>query len=236
METGRQQTQVAAGLHKRIWSRGLLPGAAGVLFGQGEKTSMGEVSRVRIASAIPGRVRLKVPRNRGMLEGMRTIADAFTSCTEVSDVQVNPQTGSILIRYDPERGSLEDLRLALQHLGIAIDQERDAKALPSFGGTVSKASEKITRKFSEMNARVGEATNGNGDLRFFFPLGLGAFTVHQIIRHGLKLEDIPWYATGWYAYQSFVSLNREAEQENQPADRSLDPPNELPANAGAQIT
>jgi len=51
-----------------------------------------------------------------MLEGMQQVADALTSRVEVSDVQVNPQTGSILVRYDPERGSLNDLCSALRQL------------------------------------------------------------------------------------------------------------------------
>ncbi len=40
---------------------------------------MGEVSQVRIISAIAGRVRLKVPRRGGMLKEMQRIADALTS-------------------------------------------------------------------------------------------------------------------------------------------------------------
>ncbi len=57
----------------------------------------------------------------------------------------------------------------------------------------------------DLNARVGRATNGLGDLRVFVPLGLGVLTVRQIFRHGLKLDDLPWYVTVWYAYQSFIT-------------------------------
>ncbi len=75
---------------------------------------MGKAPQVRIISAIPGRVRLKVTRKRGMIEEMQQIADALTARAGVGDVQVNSQTGSLLVNYDPERGSLDDLRSALR--------------------------------------------------------------------------------------------------------------------------
>ncbi len=40
---------------------------------------MDEASQARIVSALPGRVRLKVSRRGGMLEGMQHIADALTA-------------------------------------------------------------------------------------------------------------------------------------------------------------
>ncbi len=141
---------------------------------------MGEVSQVRIVSTIPGRVRLKVPRRGGMLEEMQRIADALTARAGVSDVQINHQTSSILVHYDPERGSLDDLRSALQHLGIIINQETTNGVSPSSGGETSEASVNITRKLVELNTRVGRATNGLGDLRLFVPLGLGALSFKQM--------------------------------------------------------
>ncbi len=194
---------------------------------------MGEVSQVRIVSTIPGRLRLKVPRRGGMLEEMQRIADALTARAGVSDVQVNPQTGSILVHYDPERGSLDDLRSALQHLGIIINQETNSGVSPSSGAEASEASVNITRKLIELNTRVGRATNGLGDLRLFVPLGLGAITIRQIIRHGLKLDNLPWYVTGWYAYQSFINLNHETLQQNQSTDGSA---GDDATNAEAQLT
>ena len=185
---------------------------------------MGEVSQVRIISVIPGRVRLKVPRRGGMLEDMQQIADALTSRVEVSDVQVNPQTGSILVRYDPERGSLNDLCSALRQLGIAINEVRPVGTVSTSGGGTSEASANLTRMLGDLNTRVGRATNELGDLRLFVPLGLGVLTVRQIFRHGLKLDDLPWYVVGWYAFQTFTTLNRKTHQPAHAADRAANIP------------
>ncbi len=185
---------------------------------------MGEVSQVRIISVIPGRVRLKVPRRGGMLEDMQRIADALTARTGVSDVRVNPQTGSILVHYDPERGSLDDLRSALRPLGITINQENTFGTVSTSGGGTSEASANLTRMLGNLNTRVGRATNELGDLRLFVPLGLGVLTVRQIFRNGLKLDDLPWYVTVWYAYQSFITLNPTTHQPAQAEDRTASIP------------
>jgi hypothetical protein len=36
-----------------------------------------------------------------------------------------------------------------------------------------------------------------------------------MIRHGLKLDEIPWYVAAWYAYQSFGARDHQAWRENQ---------------------
>ncbi|MCA1575058.1 MAG: hypothetical protein LC770_11085 [Acidobacteria bacterium] len=185
---------------------------------------MDEVSQARIISSIPGRVRLKVSRRGGMLESMQQIADALSKRVEVSDVQLNPQTGSILVRYDPERGSLDDLRSGLRQIGITINEVRPIGTGSTSGGETSEASANLTRLLGDLNARIGRATNGLGDLRLFVPLGLGALTVRQIFRHGLKLDDLPWYVTMWYAYQSFITLNPTTHQPAQAADRAASIP------------
>jgi len=184
--------------------------------------------QVHIMSAIPGRVRLKVPRGRGMLQTMQRIADALSLRDEVSDVQVHPHTGSILVHYDPERVKLDELHLALQLLGIAIHRATTTGAPSSVAG-VSEASATITRKVAGLNAWVGQATNGLGDLRLFVPLGLAAITTQQIVRHGLKVHDLPWYVGAWYAYQSFVTLNRGTRVSDQAA------PAEAETSSDAQV-
>ncbi len=185
---------------------------------------MDEVAQARIVSSIPGRVRLKVSRRGGMLESMQRIADALTTRVEVSDVQLNPQTGSILIRYDPERSSLDDLRSGLRQQGIVINEVRPIGTGANSGGGTSEASANLTRMLGNLNARVGRATNGLGNLRLFVPLGLGALTIRQIFRHGLKLDDLPWYVTVWYAYQSFITLNPTTHQPAQAEDRTASIP------------
>lgn len=183
---------------------------------------MGDISQARIVSAVLGRVRLKVPRRPGMLEMMQRTADALNSRPGVSDVQVKPRTGSILVLYDPERGNLDDLRLALQQSGIMVSEEGTQNS-PSSGWDASEASLNVARKMDELNTWIGRATSGVGDLRLFMPLGLGALALHQMVRHGLKLDEIPWYVAAWYAYQSFRAPDHHFSQQSQPTATSPQP-------------
>lgn len=64
-----------------------------------------------IAHSIQGRVRVRIPSERGDVEYFERVADALRAAPGVRDVRVNPTTGSVLIRYDGE--------IRLRELGAA---------------------------------------------------------------------------------------------------------------------
>ena len=57
------------------------------------------------------------------------------------------------------------------------------------------------------NKKFEQATSGEVDLRFLFPLGLSLLAVRQILVKGWQLELIPWYVLAWYSFDSFIKLN-----------------------------
>ncbi len=66
----------------------------------------------------------------------------------------------------------------------------------------------VTQVVSTLNAEIGRATDGIVDLQVLMPLGLSALALRQILVKGLQIDEIPWYAMAWYAFDSFVKLNR----------------------------
>ncbi|WP_414566719.1 MULTISPECIES: DUF5132 domain-containing protein [unclassified Anabaena] len=60
---------------------------------------------------------------------------------------------------------------------------------------------------SDINADVNRMTNGVADLRLLAPLALGLFAIGQLIKQGLKFEEIPWYILAWFAFDAFIKLN-----------------------------
>ncbi len=112
-------------------------------------------------------------------------------------------------------------------------KKRAGMSSPSAGGA-SQASANLTRALGDLNTRVGRATNELADLRLLVPLGLGVLTVRQIFRHGLKLNDVPWYEAGWYAFQTFITLNHETRQQTQSRDRSVVTPGNAVTSAEKQ--
>lgn len=94
-----------------------------------------------------------------MVEEMQRIADALTARSGVGDVQVNPQTGSLLVHYDPEHGSLNDLRSALRQLDITVNEVRPTGTGSTSGRGTSEASANLTRMLGDLNTRVGRRMN-----------------------------------------------------------------------------
>jgi len=59
-------------------------------------------SSAHIAHHIPGRLRLKVPGAKGNPAFLDQVRAALTSVEGVSEIEVNPVTGSVLVHYDPD--------------------------------------------------------------------------------------------------------------------------------------
>ncbi|WP_448564204.1 DUF5132 domain-containing protein [Trichothermofontia sp.] len=68
-----------------------------------------------------------------------------------------------------------------------------------------------------LDTQTRTLTRGWVDLKTLIPLGLSAIALRQLLTKGLRLEDIPWYVLAWYAFDSFVILNRESVN-NRPSE------------------
>ncbi len=169
---------------------------------------------VTVVSAIPGRLRFKVPVERRSPEAMRRITNAF-SAIEVSGVDTNVQTGSVLVHYDPEKLPFDELEDAFDEFdatpvfGPRLVERGVAEASPSA---------RVVDVAQELNRRVARATRG-ADLRLLVPLGLGALSVRQAFRDSPGLKQAPWYVLAWYAFDSFVKLNGRVVAESERVER-----------------
>ena len=61
-----------------------------------------------VAHATWGRVRLRLPSERGDLPHLERIADGLRRCPVVTDVTVNARTGSVLVRHRGEFGAVAE--------------------------------------------------------------------------------------------------------------------------------
>lgn len=82
---------------------------------------------------------------------------------------------------------------------------------------VSQSAGEVMNAVSEINAQVGWLTNGVVDLRVLMPLGLGAIALRQLATKGLQIDELPWYAFAWYAFDSFNKLNQTEQPQSRPA-------------------
>lgn len=164
-----------------------------------------------VVSSTPGRTRLRVSDKRRNPQEMARIASALKARPEVHDVSTNVQTGSILVHHDQQHSSLYDISATLRDLGVILGEVTDTE-IPFLQGKSDMATG-LTSAISDLNQRVGLATNGVVDLRFLFPLGLAALALRQLQRNGLQIDAAPWYVLAWYAFDSFIKLHSTQEPQ-----------------------
>ncbi|MBE9049431.1 DUF5132 domain-containing protein [Nostocales cyanobacterium LEGE 11386] len=75
----------------------------------------------------------------------------------------------------------------------------------------SEVAQDFLNVMSDFNSDVSRMTNGVADLRLLVPVVLGLFTIRQLLKQGLQLEEIPWYVLAWFTFDTFVKLNKEYE-------------------------
>lgn len=88
--------------------------------------------RLQIVHRLPGRLRLRVPAIRQIDQAQQEWAfvwrDLLGGTGEIESVEVNPTTGSVLIRYDPDRLTEAELLAFLQAVNRLVLQHVDRLA------------------------------------------------------------------------------------------------------------
>lgn len=162
-----------------------------------------------VVSSTPNRTRLRVSPKRRNPEEMARIAKALKAHPDVNEVRANLQTGSIVVHHSHKDNSWDDLSAILQDLGIVLGSITDVD-LP-FSRGKSEVAADLTSAVSDLNERVGLATDGVVDLRLLVPIGLAALSLRELGRNGWEFQAAPWYVLAWYAFDSFIKLHYTAE-------------------------
>lgn len=152
----------------------------------------------KVVSSTPQRLRLRVDPPQRQSRDMHRIASVLNANPQVERVSTNLHSGSITIYHDGKNGSLDNVFATLRDLGVIFVELTEGK---------TEAAAQVSNAIVDLNRRVRQATNGELDIQFLFPLGLGILAVRQLLSKGLQLETIPWYVLAWYAFDSFIKLN-----------------------------
>jgi len=157
---------------------------------------------------------------------MQTIHQELDRQSGIGAVETNAATGSVVVHYDPERRSTDEILGILRDVGVIVrDVARTGgEELPEFGH--STTSKTILEAFSDLDRRVSRATGRKVDLKLLFPLGLGTIGIWQVLRAGFGFSEIPGYILLWYAFDSFHKLHIQIpssreETIGETADRRL---------------
>lgn len=156
-------------------------------------------SGLRVASAIPGRIRLRAIDRAGR-QRLASLTDELGAWPEVTGVQPRAQSSSLIVRCEPK------------HAPAVADRLRELGVDPRAGGpspAPRSPAAAIGGAASSANRAVGRRLDGT-DLRVLVPLGLGLLAARRAMSGDHRLADAPWYVLAWYASETFWKFRGES--------------------------
>jgi hypothetical protein len=169
-----------------------------------------ELKGIKVAHALPGRVRLKIPRVKENPELARQAQERLSRVPGIRKVKANPATGSLLILYDlamlASVETLGPLGEIFGELFPEVAEEELAAGLQEMLETGDEAQP----AGSLLGILPGLANPGlfrNLNLNLLLPLSLLFLGVRRLTTS--KENPFPaWYDYLWFAFSTFVMLNR----------------------------
>jgi len=150
---------------------------------------------MRVVSAVPGRVRLRLLLPAADGERLAALAEALEARPEVFEVLLRRSSGSIIVRHDTQPAALAAFDEALSALGVT----------PASAVNQGVAADRMHGAAVAVNGMVARTTGS--DLRLLAPLTLGLLSLRRAMRGGPRIGDAPWYVLAWYAWETYAQLN-----------------------------
>ena len=177
------------------------------------------IYRAHVTHHIPGRVRVKMPHAKGNPEMLNRVKAAISPQPGVRSVEVNPATGSVLVRYDPElhenyQASLAEHAERTQLFEIKPPELTEADEIASkieaeaeFLAEHSETARSVVTFVKHLNEGIKQATDNTVDLKVLLPLGLAVYTFFEV---GSDAVTPLWITLGIFSFNSFIALHHSA--------------------------
>jgi hypothetical protein len=186
---------------------------------------------IDIVSNTPGRLRLKVDRERRLPEVMEQIVTALKTFADFDRVRSNISNGSLTIYYNPEKVDFTEVFSQLHSLGVILDD------IPE---NISQTSVPTARLTDAIGLRPGEAiagldrkikqtTEDSIDLRSLATTLFSLFAWRQISKVP-GLRKISWFILAWYIFESLLKFNNRSERSPSPKQVQAESNEQLKAN------
>jgi Zn-dependent membrane protease YugP len=158
---------------------------------------------VRIASHVPGRLRIKVRGGKYDLHALGRIKNGLEAKEGVCGVRASPATGSLTIHYDPKRHSTAGVLGLLKDVDVLVESLTQAPVVAETGADAA-ATLTVGEAIDDLNARFIRWSGLPIDLRTVLPLAFVGAGVWSMLRNGLMLERVPGWLLLWLGFDLFV--------------------------------
>lgn len=146
-----------------------------------------------IKHQLPGRVRLKIPQKRGDFRYFDRIAELFTDCPGITQLQLNPPAASILICHGTETDFLNIAEFAQTNgLFTIIEQpEEETFSIPRL--PIPKLTSTVLNRLDES---LMDFSQGRLDGRSLLFLSLIGLAIRQMTKGHIMgpASSLLWYA------------------------------------------
>jgi hypothetical protein len=160
------------------------------------------ISNAVIAHASTGRLRIKIPSQKGNLAALKSQGDQLAACPGILSIEVNPGTGSILLLHQT---TVREIAEYARSKNLFSLQEQKGPKVPS-----ADLRRNLGETFKSVDRRIQNLTDGDMDLSGFALAALIVAGTAQILAG--NAGAIPWFAAYWYAFHLY-SRTKEGEKK-----------------------
>jgi hypothetical protein len=146
-----------------------------------------------IAHASTGRLRIRVPSQKGNLPALKSQGDQLAACPGILSIEVNPETGSILLLHQTSVKAIAEYARSRNLFSL---EEQKGSRVPS-----AALRRDLGDTFKSIDRQLQNLTGGDLDLSGF---AVGALVIAgsmQILSG--TAGPLPWSAAYWYAYNLY---------------------------------
>ena len=156
-----------------------------------------------IAHASTGRLRIRIPSQKGNLAVLKSQGDQLAACPGILSIEVNPGTGSILLLH---QSTVREIAEYARSRSLFSLREQKGSRAPSAGRRRN-----LDETFKSFDRQIQDLTGGDMDLSGFAAAALIVAGSAQILTG--NAGPIPWSAAYWYAYNLYTRATRAKEGE-----------------------
>jgi len=165
-----------------------------------------------VKSKTHGRIRIQLDAEHRSPEAMAALKAHLEQGEHVSSVEINPRTGSVIVKHDSKHDGHAILHKALQEAELVAEVALEVEGPEEEGGESGQA--KLDQQIANTMVRFDEAlyraTGGRIHARGrVLPLSIAGLGVAQILAYGISLEMLPGPVLLWLAFDIHRRFTKE---------------------------
>lgn len=169
-------------------------------------------AHAKIASHVPGRIRLKMQAQHRNEASLACIGKHLSAREGIHEVRTNPVTGSLTLHYDHARHSMAGILGFLEDLDVMVESIGHLPSVGESGASANGESPEFIAAVNDLNARLSKLAGFPVNLKALLPLLFVGAGVWSIGRRGLMIEAVPGWLFLWFAFDMFVKLHSTHRQ------------------------